>query len=153
MAKRRLDHRQRRAAGQARSKRMPESVRRTADVKVSPLPVALDEVTERLETNFRLRGVVRDFAAGLSEQSAQTALPANTRTELSGRLDLPGDAQVSRTMPVLHQFRAGMESPAEGTATASLDDLAVLALSQLTQYESEYAAGSIASSSTTMLTA
>ncbi|MBN9417366.1 hypothetical protein ABS71_19335 [bacterium SCN 62-11] len=97
-----------------------------------------------LETNFRLRGVVLDFAAGLSEQSAQTALPANTRTELSGRLDLPGDAQVSRTMPVLHQFRAGLENPAEGTATASLDDLAVLALSQLTQYEGEYAAGSIA---------
>ena len=67
-----------------------------------------------------------------------------TRTELSGRLDLPGDAQVSRTTPVLHQFRAGIEKPAEGTATASLDDLAVLALSQLTQYEGEYAAGSIA---------
>ena len=46
MTKRRLNHRQRRAAGQARGKRVPESVRRTADVKVSPLPVALDEVTE-----------------------------------------------------------------------------------------------------------
>ena len=65
MAQRGLNHRQRRAGGQARSKRMSESVRRTADVKVRPLPVALDEVTQRasgqpaMATSDQERGLAR----------------------------------------------------------------------------------------------
>ena len=42
-----LHDRERRAAGQPRRERMAEGVRGTADVKVSPLPVALDEVPQR----------------------------------------------------------------------------------------------------------
>lgn len=60
-----------------------------------------------LATNFKLRAVVREFSGGLSEQTDQVALSANTWTEADGRLHLPGDAQATPKMPALHQFRAG----------------------------------------------
>jgi YD repeat-containing protein len=95
-----------------------------------------------LATNFKLRAVVREFSGGLSEQTDQVALSANTWTEADGRLDLPGDAQATPKMPALHQFRAGIEKPASGTAHAYLDQLQVLALSQVSHYGGEYATGS-----------
>jgi RHS repeat-associated protein len=96
-----------------------------------------------LATNFKLRAVVREFSGALSEQTGQVALSGdNTWTEATARVDLPGDAQITKNMPAMHQFRAGIEKPASGTAQAYLDDLKVLALSQVSHYDGEYAAGS-----------
>ena len=97
-----------------------------------------------IASSLRLIAVVRDHAGALSEQKAATSMAANTWTSSQVRADMPGDAQVARTVPVLHQFRAGIDTPyGAPNTTGFLDDLKVNALSQLYQYDGENLDGTV----------